>query len=122
LLDKVEMLVVRDVLAIAQYHVQPDPASAISVPIGFVTTDLDRITRVTKVLRSRCIRTTNVSTLWAPDRAEVVSLDWLVTGSEPKTVYLVNTDPATGEKSLIKKATAITPPAGKPKLTLKKPK
>ncbi|WP_446940697.1 hypothetical protein [Pseudomonas aeruginosa] len=43
---QVEIFLVPGQLAVVQYHVQPDVESAITVPIGYITIDKERITKV----------------------------------------------------------------------------
>ena len=117
--DRVELFIVPGVLAIAQFHVQPEAASAICVPIGFVTTDPVKIALVTQALRSRCIRTTDVSTLWVPDNTQPETLDWLLSGRST-TAFSVKLDPVTGAKKLVAQSETSRPDP-KRLLSLKKP-
>lgn len=43
---QVEIFLVPGQLAVVQYHVQPDVESAITVPIGYITIDKERITKI----------------------------------------------------------------------------
>lgn len=44
--SQVEIFLIPGQLAVAQYHVHPDKESALTVPIGYVTVDKDRITKI----------------------------------------------------------------------------
>ena len=44
--NQVEIFLVPGQLAVVQYHVQPDNSSAITVPVGYVTTDKERIEKI----------------------------------------------------------------------------
>ena len=73
-LDRVELLVVPGRLVVAQYHLQPSASSAITLPIGFASTDVERIERVTRVLTNRLLPSTRSSILWSADSQRVQSL------------------------------------------------
>lgn len=74
LLDRIELLVVPDRLVVAQYHLQPDQSSAITLPIGFVSVDSERVSTVMKLLSSRLSASRNVSILWSEDSNDIKSL------------------------------------------------
>lgn len=63
--DRVEILVVPGLLAIAQYHVQPNSNSSITVPIGQVTTEPDRIEKIEKLLQFRTQTSMAGEVLWS---------------------------------------------------------
>lgn len=48
--SQIEIFLIPGQLAVVQYHVQPDNASAITVPIGYVTVEHDRITKIESYL------------------------------------------------------------------------
>ena len=73
-LDRVELLVVPNALVVAQYHLQPSPASAVTFPIGFVSVEEDRIEKVTEVLRDRLQPSVASSVIWSADSQDIHSL------------------------------------------------
>lgn len=73
-LDRVELLVVPERLVVAQYHLQPSKHSAVTLPLGFVSTEPDRVARVTKVLAGRLGPARHASVLWSSDSHSVHSL------------------------------------------------
>ena len=73
-LDRVELLVVPNRIVVAQYHLQPSASSAVTLPIGFVSTDSERVSRVTKLLVSRLSTEWNPQFLWSDDSQSVHSL------------------------------------------------
>lgn len=73
-LDRVELLVVPDRLAVAQYHLQPSTTSAITLPIGFASTDVERVTKITRVLTNRLMPCLSSSLLWSTDSQDIHSL------------------------------------------------
>ena len=74
-LDRVELLVVPERLVVAQYHLQPSKHSAVTLPLGFVSTEPDRVARVTKVLTERLGPSRHASVLWSSDSQSVHSLE-----------------------------------------------
>src|SRR5690606_38677107 len=73
-LDRIELLVVPNRLVVAQYHLQPSPASAVTFPIGFVSVEEDRIEKVTEVLRDRLQPNVASSVVWSADSQDIHSL------------------------------------------------
>lgn len=73
-LDRFELLVVPERLAVAQYHVQPSKVSAVTLPIGYATTDPDRVDRITRLLAQRLAPTISTSISWSADSQQVQSL------------------------------------------------
>lgn len=73
-LDRTELLVVPGRLVVAQYHVQPNKVSAVTLPIGFASTDPERVDRVTRLLGQRLLPTTRTSIVWSADSQHVESL------------------------------------------------
>lgn len=51
--DRMEILIIPEQLAVTQFHVQPSKDSSITVPIGFITTDPERIKRIHSILTHR---------------------------------------------------------------------
>ena len=73
-LDRFELLVVPERLAVAQYHVQPSKVSAVTLPIGYATTDPNRVDRITRLLAQRLAPTISASISWSADSQHVQSL------------------------------------------------
>ena len=73
-LDRFELLVVPERLAVAQYHVQPSRVSAVTLPIGYATTDPDRVDRITRLLAQRLAPTIRTTISWSADSQKVESL------------------------------------------------
>ncbi len=73
-LDRVELMVFQGLFAIAQYHLQPDKASGITVPIGFMTSDPDRMARIENVLKERLKKVSSYSLMWSRDKKELNDL------------------------------------------------
>ena len=51
--DNVEILYIPNLIALVQYHLPPDPDSSLTVPIGFITTDPDKLELVRKLVNER---------------------------------------------------------------------
>lgn len=51
--DRIELLVVPGIFALVQYHGQPNADSGVSVPIGYMTTEPERVEHLEKVFRSK---------------------------------------------------------------------
>lgn len=51
--DRMEIFLIPDQLAVVQFHCQPSSDSAITVPIGYITIDPERIALVESILRAR---------------------------------------------------------------------
>jgi hypothetical protein len=45
------LFLISDVLATAQFHIQPNKDSSVKVPIGFVTIEPERIKDITELLK-----------------------------------------------------------------------
>ncbi|MEA9798435.1 hypothetical protein VDG37_15890 [Xanthomonas campestris pv. raphani] len=73
-LDRVELFVVPNRLVVAQYHLQPSTSSAVTLPIGFVSTDAERVSRVTNLLAIRLSAEPHPKILWSDDFQSVDSL------------------------------------------------
>lgn len=70
--DRVELLVVPSGLAVAQYHVQVEPHSPVTLPVGFMTTDATRIQRVERLLQSRVRHFDAKAPLWGEEQLDRV--------------------------------------------------
>lgn len=73
-LDRIEILLVPGRLAVAQYHVQPSKVSAVTLPVGYASTDPDRIDRITGLLARRLEPATGTTLIWSADSQHVQSL------------------------------------------------
>ena len=52
-IDNVEILFIKNAIAVVQYHLAPDPDSSITVPIGFITTDPQKLKNISNFLDLR---------------------------------------------------------------------
>jgi len=73
-LDRVELMVFQGLFAIAQYHLQPNKTSGITVPIGFMTSDPDRMARIESVLKERIKNVSNYNLIWSRDKRNLEDL------------------------------------------------
>lgn len=73
-LDRVELMVFQGLFAIAQYHLQPNKTSGITIPIGFMTSDPDRMDRIEKVLKDRLKNVSNYNVMWSRDKKKLDDL------------------------------------------------
>lgn len=72
--DRVELLVVPGVLAVAQYHVQPSSTSSVTIPIGQLTTDPVRVNRIEHLLHERVKPAWNSEIVWSNTNATAEQL------------------------------------------------
>lgn len=63
--DRVEILIVPGLLAIAQYHIQPNSNSSVTVPVGQLTTDPDRIRKIESLFQLRVQSSSGSEVLWS---------------------------------------------------------
>lgn len=68
--DRVELLVVPDRLAVAQYHVQVEPHTPVTLPIGFMTTDTARVRRVETLFQERTRLFNSMAPLWGENQLD----------------------------------------------------
>jgi hypothetical protein len=76
--DRMEILIIPEQLAVAQFHVQPSQDSSITVPIGFITTDPERLTRIHSVLTHRLEQRPEPELAWSNQKLainELIDLD-----------------------------------------------
>ena len=73
LLDKVEVFLIPGQLAVVQYHFQPSQESAVTVPIGYLTHDPERLKRVESFLNHRLQHRGNPEVLWSQDNNDDVA-------------------------------------------------
>lgn len=79
-IDRVELMVFQGLFAIAQYHLQPNKTSGITVPIGFMTSDPDRMARIENVLKERLKTVSNYNVMWSRDKRnldDLLDIDYL---------------------------------------------
>ena len=79
-LDRVELMVFQGLFAIAQYHLQPNKTSGITIPIGFITSDPDRMARIENVLKERLKTVSNYNLMWSRDKRnldDLLDIDYL---------------------------------------------
>lgn len=92
-LDRVELMVFQGLFAIAQYHLQPNKTSGITIPIGFITSDPDRMDRIERVLKDRLKNVSNYNVMWSRDKRildDLLSKEYFQnqsSHSEPKITY-----------------------------------
>lgn len=63
--DRMEIFLIPDQLAVVQFHCQPRSDSAITVPIGYITIDPERIALVESILRVRLAGRYQPTLAWA---------------------------------------------------------
>lgn len=68
---QVEIFSIPGQLAVVQYHIQPDRSSAITVPIGYVTTDKTRLEKVESYLKNLVIARGNPILAWNEDGNDI---------------------------------------------------
>ncbi|MBC3227476.1 hypothetical protein [Serratia fonticola] len=62
--DRVELFFIPGQLAVIQYHIQPSQESAVTVPIGYLTTNPGRLKKIEHFLNSRLQNRGNPTELW----------------------------------------------------------
>jgi len=72
--DRVEILIVPGLLAVAQYHVQPNSNSSVTVPVGQVTTDPERMEKIGRLFQSRIRASSGSEVLWSNNSSHNESL------------------------------------------------
>ncbi|MGL5680411.1 MAG: hypothetical protein ACRDC2_12530 [Plesiomonas shigelloides] len=65
-LDRLEILLIPGIFALIQYHGQPNADSGISLPIGYMTKDINRIQLLEKLLISKTGDISSLRTTWGP--------------------------------------------------------
>lgn len=84
--DRLELLVIPGIFGLIQYHGQPNTDSGVSLPIGYMTKDPERIKHLELLFKSRIGEFSNLNGTWAPPRGinspvkaqELLPQDWLV--------------------------------------------
>lgn len=73
--DNVEVFLIPGQLAVVQYHFQPSQESAVTVPVGYLTHDPERLKMVESFLSHRLQHRGNPEILWSQDNnADVAGL------------------------------------------------
>ncbi|PSV66785.1 hypothetical protein CTM95_10585 [Photobacterium angustum] len=67
-LDRMELFIIPGVFGMVQYHGQPNADSGISLPIGYMTKDPDRLEHLESLLKSRVGDIRNLVVSWDPIR------------------------------------------------------
>jgi hypothetical protein len=67
-LDRVEVMIFQDVFAIVQYHVQPSKTSGVTIPIGFMTSEPERLAKIETFFRSRLKNVSRCNIMWSKDK------------------------------------------------------
>lgn len=90
LIDNIEILLIKGVIAVAQYHLVPDPNSSITVPIGFITTDFNRLEKISNFLDSRLLNGRKPKKVWGKfELSDLFTNDELVNMSNTSTVKVI---------------------------------
>lgn len=79
-LDRVELFVIPGVFALVQYHGQPNSDSGISVPIGYMTREIERINQIELLLKSRLSDLNKLKITWGnngDNKSNIVTQDLL---------------------------------------------
>lgn len=63
-LNRMEIFLIPGVLGVVQYHGYPNSNSGVSVPIGYVTIDLDRLDMLEELLKERLGNTSKLKVSW----------------------------------------------------------
>lgn len=74
LASRVEILLIPGQLAVVQYHVQPDSSSAVTVPVGYITHDLNRLERVEAYLDDQVRHRGKATLAWSDGAADADEL------------------------------------------------
>ncbi|WP_254303064.1 hypothetical protein [Rahnella sp. BCC 1045] len=67
-LDRLELFVIPDIFGLIQYHGQPNTDSGVSLPIGYMTKDPDRIKHLELLFKSRVGDFSNLNCTWASSK------------------------------------------------------
>ncbi|MNG18151.1 hypothetical protein D3C84_1021860 [compost metagenome] len=61
-------------MAVVQYHVQPDSASAVTVPVGYLTVEKERVNTIEKYLDELLKNRGNAELAWSDSARDVDEL------------------------------------------------
>ncbi|NHN78383.1 hypothetical protein HA520_14025 [Azotobacter chroococcum] len=84
--DKVEVFLIPSQLAVVQYHFQPSQESAVTVPIGYLTHDPERLKKIESFLDSRLQDRGNPEVLWT--QKEGNDVENLLGASRMEALYI----------------------------------
>lgn len=79
-LDRVELFVIPGIFALVQYHGQPNSDSGISVPIGYMTREIERINQIELLFKSRLSDLNKLKITWGnngDNKSNIVTQDLL---------------------------------------------
>lgn len=62
--DFIECFIIPDYLAVVQFHIHPSENSSITVPIGFITTESNRLEQIYELLNSRISSASDIKIAW----------------------------------------------------------
>lgn len=103
--DRVEIFLIPGQLAVVQYHSQPSQESAVTVPIGYVSVDPERVAMIDAFLNSRLAGRGEPHLAWAEgDERDIQNL------VDPARLRAISVSPRP------------LPMSNRPRLTLKKPR
>lgn len=103
LIDNIEVLFIKGVIAVVQYHLVPDPNSSITVPIGFITTDLNRLEKISKFLDSRLLNGRKPKKVWGNfELSDLFTNDELIKMTNTSTLRVIKKRNITKEFNLRK--------------------
>jgi len=91
-LDRIELFIIPGVLGFIQYHGQPNTDSGISLPIGYITKDPERIKFLELFFKSRLGELSNLNVTWGfngdskfpATKQDILPTNWLIS---PTTRY-----------------------------------
>lgn len=69
--DRLELLLIPGVIALVQYHGQPNADSALTLPVGYITTDLERL-QVLELLLAKRIEGATATISWSDSKCETL--------------------------------------------------
>lgn len=79
--DNVEIFLIPSQLAVVQYHFQPSQESAVTVPIGYLTHNPERLKRVESFLKNKLQHRGDPEVLWSQDKndnaANLLGKSWM---------------------------------------------
>ncbi|GLO11331.1 hypothetical protein PPUJ20005_53020 [Pseudomonas putida] len=72
--DRSEIFLIPGQLAVAQFHIHPSPDSSITIPIGFITTEPERLARIESILSYRLENRPPPYLAWTNSKMSAVEL------------------------------------------------
>lgn len=70
--DFIECFIIPDYLAVVQFHIHPSENSSITVPIGFITTESNRLEQIYQLLNSRISSASDIKIAWGSKTLEEI--------------------------------------------------